>query len=366
MKNFAVVVAATASTWGIGKNGGIPWKLKEDMKFFKDLTVTTSYESKRNAVIMGRKTYESLPKKFRPLQSRLNIIISRNTSLRQSLEIPDDVIIATSLIEALNSIYNNVELSNSIDQIFVVGGESIYRESIALPNCAKIYLTSIEEPQFQDLDTFFPIIPANKFQVTFRSNLLKSTSDSNHVDGILYRFTEFESIDNVDRAFVSPASSSLTQIRAALAAPVPVQQASKENDRCAANVCNAAVVPLTSVTPSLYQPEWIPNFEEEQYLDIIRNILTNGAKRGDRTGTGTISIFGAQMRFSLRNNVFPLLTTKKVFWRGVAEELLWFVNGSTNAKLLEEKDIHIWDGNGSREFLDKSGLGHREVGDLGR
>ena len=59
------------------------------------------------------------------------------------------------------------------------------------------------------------------------------------------------------------------------------------------------------------------------------------------------------------------MTTKRVFWRGVAEELLWFIAGSTNAKLLQDKKIHIWDGNASREFLDKSGLSHREVGDLG-
>ena len=61
------------------------------------------------------------------------------------------------------------------------------------------------------------------------------------------------------------------------------------------------------------------------------------------------------MRFSLRNNVFPLLTTKRVFWRGVAEELLWFVSGCTNANELSKKGIHIWDANGSREFLDKQG-----------
>lgn len=70
------------------------------------------------------------------------------------------------------------------------------------------------------------------------------------------------------------------------------------------------------------------------------------------------------MRYSLRDS-FPLLTTKRVFWRGVAQELIWFVQGRTNANELADKGIHIWDGNGSREFLDKSGLGHREVGDLG-
>ncbi|KAG2526443.1 hypothetical protein JM16_003834 [Phytophthora kernoviae] len=105
--------------------------------------------------------------------------------------------------------------------------------------------------------------------------------------------------------------------------------------------------------------------EEMQYLALIRQILTQGAKRGDRTGTGTLSVFGAQMRFSLRDNVFPLLTTKRVFWRGVAEELLWFISGDTSAHTLQQKDIHIWDGNGSREYLDSRGLQSREVGDLG-
>jgi thymidylate synthase len=63
--------------------------------------------------------------------------------------------------------------------------------------------------------------------------------------------------------------------------------------------------------------------------------------------------------------VLPLLTTKRVFWRGVAEELLWFIQGSTNGKELSEKGIHIWDGNGSREYLDKMGFTGREEGDLG-
>ena len=104
---------------------------------------------------------------------------------------------------------------------------------------------------------------------------------------------------------------------------------------------------------------------EQQYLALIRDILCTGVQRGDRTGTGTLSKFGVQMRFSLRDGVLPLLTTKRVFWRGVAEELLWFVSGNTSAAALQEKGVHIWDGNGSREFLDKSGLGHREEGDLG-
>jgi hypothetical protein len=104
--------------------------------------------------------------------------------------------------------------------------------------------------------------------------------------------------------------------------------------------------------------------EEHQYLDLIREAIDSGAVKGDRTGTGTRSLFGRSMRFDLRES-FPLLTTKRTFWRGVAEELLWIISGSTNAKLLADKGIHIWDGNGSREFLDGQGLTDREEMDLG-
>lgn len=105
---------------------------------------------------------------------------------------------------------------------------------------------------------------------------------------------------------------------------------------------------------------------EEQYLSLIQKILDKGNTRHDRTGTGTISLFGDQMRFPLQGeHSFPLLTTKRVFWKGVVEELLWFIRGETNGKKLSEKGIKIWDGNGSRAYLDSVGLGHREEGDLG-
>lgn len=107
------------------------------------------------------------------------------------------------------------------------------------------------------------------------------------------------------------------------------------------------------------------NEEEMQYLNMIDHIIATGKKREDRTGVGTLSVFGSQMRYSLRNNVIPLLTTKRVFFRGVAEELLWFIRGSTNAKDLQAKNVHIWDGNSTREFLDNAGFVDREEGDLG-
>ena len=69
--------------------------------------------------------------------------------------------------------------------------------------------------------------------------------------------------------------------------------------------------------------ESVKNHDELQYLDLVKKIIENGNEKGDRTGTGTYSLFGAQMRYNLRDGTFPLLTTKKVFWRGIAEELFW-------------------------------------------
>lgn len=79
----------------------------------------------------------------------------------------------------------------------------------------------------------------------------------------------------------------------------------------------------------------------KQYLDLCKHILENGVERNDRTGTGTISTFGYQMRFNLEDG-FPLLTTKKVFYRGIFEELLWFLSGNTNIKPLVDKNVKIW------------------------
>ncbi len=87
----------------------------------------------------------------------------------------------------------------------------------------------------------------------------------------------------------------------------------------------------------------------KQYLDLLRHVMENGTKKDDRTGTGTLSVFGYQMRFDL-NSGYPLLTTKKLHTRSIFHELLWFLKGETNIKYLKDNGVSIWD-----EWADKDG-----------
>lgn len=107
---------------------------------------------------------------------------------------------------------------------------------------------------------------------------------------------------------------------------------------------------------------------EEQYLSLVRTVLEFGEKRNaERTGVGTLACFSLKRRYSLRNGTLPLLTTKKMFTRGIFEELVsFFIPGKTDGKILLDKNVRIWEANGSREFLDSRGISkERREHDLG-
>jgi thymidylate synthase len=105
---------------------------------------------------------------------------------------------------------------------------------------------------------------------------------------------------------------------------------------------------------------------ERGYLTLLEDVYNTGIKKENRNGF-TYSSFGALLKFNVNNGLsFPLLTTKKVFFRGIVEELLWFLRGSTNSKELEEKGINIWKGNSTREYLNSVGLFDNEEGQLGK
>jgi thymidylate synthase len=106
------------------------------------------------------------------------------------------------------------------------------------------------------------------------------------------------------------------------------------------------------------------NLEEQQYLDLIKDILDNGTWEEGRNGR-TKSVFGRSMRFSLADGKIPILTTKKTAWKTCLKELLWFIRGETDARLLQDQNVHIWDGNTTREFLDSRGLQSTKEGLIG-
>ena len=106
------------------------------------------------------------------------------------------------------------------------------------------------------------------------------------------------------------------------------------------------------------------NSEEQQYLNLIRDILSEGTLEQGRNGN-TKCVFGAAMHFSLDHGAIPVLTTKRVAWKTCLKELLWFIKGDTNNEHLQEQGVTIWNGNASRDFLDSRGLAHLRENDLG-
>lgn len=104
--------------------------------------------------------------------------------------------------------------------------------------------------------------------------------------------------------------------------------------------------------------------EEYQYINLIKNIIDNGHWEEGRNGK-TKGIFGSSMRFSLQNGKIPILTTKKTAWKTCLKELLWFIRGDTDNRHLQEENVHIWDGNSTKEFMKSRGLEHYQTGLLG-
>ncbi|QHO17640.1 hypothetical protein S83_033588 [Arachis hypogaea] len=324
-RNYQVVVAATPDM-GIGKDGKLPWKLPTDLKFFKEVTVITSDPGKKNAVVMGRKTWDSIPLKYRPLPGRLNVVLTRSDSF--DIAIAENVVICRSMASALE-LLAEPPYSLSIEKIFVIGGGQIFRETLNAPGCEAIHITEIQTSI--ECDTFMPPVDSSVFQLWY-------SSFPKMENNIRYSFTTY------------------VRVRRS------VEHATQNTDPVLDN--NSDTLKFEFKDFSFLPKMILERHEEYKYLRLVEEIISEGTAKDDRTRTGTLSKFGCQMRFNLRRN-FPLLTTKKVFWRGVVEELLWFISGSTNAKLLQEKGIHIWDGNASREYLDRLGFTDREEGDLG-
>ena len=146
MSHKIYVIAAVDENFGIGKNNDLPWHFKKDMEFFKKTTTETEDPNKQNMLIMGSKTWESIPEKYRPFKDRENAVLAWDPEYKAK-----GATVYGSIDEALES------AGDDIENIFFIGGGMIYKESIKHPKLTGVYLTHIEKQY--DCDTFFPQIP---------------------------------------------------------------------------------------------------------------------------------------------------------------------------------------------------------------
>lgn len=336
-KRLYHLVLAASKNKGIGFKGKLPWDIPADMKHFKTITSTVFQETeelesikplllqsslehykltehnnaKKNMVVMGRKTWDSIPTKFRPLTGRINVVLSTNEEFLKNNPEKQNEFYSLKDVDSVFKLADN--LDGVLHEIFVIGGNQIYQEFLSKypSQCKLIFLTHIEK-EFES-DVFFE---------TPKSFVPIFVSKSYRHNDITFDYRVL-----INSFFMSNLS-------------------------CSKDLINFGYLKM------------YPANEETQYINMIHDVMKTGIEKESRTGINTISKFGYTMRFDC-SETFPLLTTKDTFWRGIVEELLWFIKGCTNAKILQEKKVHIWDGNSSRAYLDSIGLKDREEGDLG-
>lgn len=307
------LIAAVSKNGVIGSAGsvGLPWNIPADLAHFRELTMG-------HIVVMGRLTWESLPAAVRPLPGRINVVVTRNP-------LPDELgsenLIYTehfNLEERLRALKE----AHPQKKIFIIGGEKLYTKFIShhwSQSPIKLHITHIDKNIDISGATMFPYIhdiQKRAYLISDFSPKMWSEEEACHYQYITYSLEHkrWLKYDNDD-------------------------------------------IPQYELTKYTYNAD-------HTYTNLLRDILSNGRVRPDRTGTGTLSVFGRQMSFLLDGRI-PLLTTKLVPWKSCIKELLWFLKGQTDAGILKAQGVGIWDGNTSREFLDGRGLAHLPPGDIG-
>jgi thymidylate synthase len=270
---FSIIVALNENR-GIGFEGKLPWYCKEELELFKKETLNS-------VLIVGRKTFTSLPK----LSDRDIICVSRHNSLTVS-ENP------CIYQKTVGSAIVTAQARFPGKKIFVAGGENIYKEALDI--------------------VYKNIIPFEKLQISFMKN--------NNPCDVFFPELAWEDW---------------------------IVEDEKEHKDFVSRTFRYAPV----------------NVGERQYITLLSDVLLHGESRETRNGE-TKSVFSRNLTFDLREG-FPLLTTKKMFFKGIVEELLFFIRGETDTKILEEKGINIWKGNTSKQFLNSLGKVERREGIMG-
>ena len=265
------LIAAIDEAGGIGKSGTLPWHIPADLASFKRLT-------QGHIIIMGRKTWESLP--LKPLPGRVNILISTTLQDERCDHICSSLQEAAILLASKNY---------RIQKKFLIGGKRIYEEAWECGLVHESYLTHVAGTHACDV------------QVTLPADL------------------------------------------------------GEEIDR----------TPLSQAPQAIMVHRKYPNREEQQLLDLMRDILDHGDLRKNRTGMESYALFGRELSFDLRQHTLPLLTSRPLPLRHIFEELMWNIRGQTDTNILAAQGVKVWDANSTRALLDSRGLQHYAEGDIG-
>ncbi|XP_014291348.1 dihydrofolate reductase [Halyomorpha halys] len=173
------LIAACDENMGIGLKGDLPWKLDKEFEYYTRITTDTKDPTKQNAVVMGRKSWESVPLKDGPLPGRLNVVIS--TTIKDSGN--PDVPVFKSLDDAMKALTTK-PLSDKIEDIWIVGGGALYKEAMDSPMCDGIYLTRINAKY--ECDAFYPEIPSDYEEV---HGIEGVPEELQHENGVTYKYT---------------------------------------------------------------------------------------------------------------------------------------------------------------------------------
>lgn len=300
MLKYNIIVSVNENNI-IGIDNDLLIYCKDDLKQFYKITTRKYPESRldsQNICIMGYNTWLSIPANVKPLPNRMILIISANHTIKE-----------TPNCKCFKSLSSAFEWSifNQTGKIFVIGGESIFKECLSSHK--------------KELDCIYLTQFINNFKVEekrcsfFPNQLFDDTT-------VIY------------------------------------------NGDIKTSECSTPIHCLTEINHSLkiYQRSDNINKGEYEYLHIMKSILDRNNTVESRNAT-VFNSFGERMIFDMKDG-FPLLTTKKIGSKTILRELLWFINGSTNNNELKEKNVHIWDQNASKEFLESRKLDYAE-GDLG-
>jgi len=274
------VLFCVDKVYGYAKDGRMPWRSTADLTLFKEKTCAPE----RPMLLMGRKTYESMPESVFEGKRHACVLT------RKARKPVGNVTFCTSVERAVFHCKDHTT--------FLIGGAGLIRECILSNLVDKIDLTVLKGDFNcdQHLGDHFKSInsPIDELHSSF---IVKPTREIE--DGMVHHFEQKTRGGN-----------------------------------------------------------------EQQYLDLMKKCLSTSILKADRTGQGRHSLFGEHLTFDLRTG-FPLLTSKKMFWKGIVEELLWFLRGDTDVKKLQSVGVHIWDGNSTREYMDSIGITNRDEGDIG-